>query len=385
MQSVSEAKFQCNPATQNVALVDIAKFAYPPATASAENTLIKFYLQTLSSSLLPDERVSKCLRQIRPGQSQVEVRVNPEHTSAHYANLITCARLWFCPVCASRISEKRAEELTIASYIWRQSGGFVSMFTFTLSHNVKQTLHSVLNTLREAHRKFKSGSPFKKIQSRYGWAGSVCALEVTHGLNGWHCHLHELVFLTPLSDDAYRNLERDAKKRWIDSLAAVQGSATYEHGLDIQVGDDKVSEYIAKYGKLPEHPSWSVEREIAKSVTKLGKHEGRTPFQILMDYGEGSASDKSLFLEYAFEFKGRKQLVWSRGLRDMLKMGIEENDAQIAEKLPIEYKTLAVLPKMAWKRLIALPSDERGHILTIARTGNKAALDSYLNSLGIIP
>jgi len=176
-------------------LDSIAKIASTLKNDPIDELYTRFYLQTLARELLPKERVAQCLRMIVPGINQVDVMLHPTKQKATYRNLITCARLWFCPVCASRITEERAKELTLATARWHDSGGFVAMLTLTLRHNSYQPLGEVLKTLREAHRRFKSGRTFKTMQADYGWSGSVTTLEVTHGGSGWHPHLHELVFL----------------------------------------------------------------------------------------------------------------------------------------------------------------------------------------------
>src|SRR5690606_2958938 len=74
----------------------------------------RFFLQSQARELLPDERVAVCLRKLRPVTKTVDVLYSPEVKKAHYKGLITCARVWLCPVCAANITERRREELTAA-------------------------------------------------------------------------------------------------------------------------------------------------------------------------------------------------------------------------------------------------------------------------------
>lgn len=57
----------------------------------------------------------------------------------------------------------------------------------------------------ETFRKVKQGKAWTQGRDRFGWLGDVRALEVTHGDNGWHPHIHALVFLKDWTDkdDAY--------------------------------------------------------------------------------------------------------------------------------------------------------------------------------------
>ena len=76
---------------------------------------------------------------------------------------------------------------------------------------------------------------------------------------------------------------------------------------------------------------WGAAEELALGERKKGRL-GRTPFQLLQDYAEGGdANAGALFTEFAKVFKGRRQLVWSRGLKALA--GIEEkSDERIAEE-----------------------------------------------------
>jgi hypothetical protein len=68
-------------------------------------------------------------------------------------------------------------------------------------------------------------------------------------------------------------------------------------------------------------------------ATKKAKSKGgRTPFQILSDLvAGGEVEDLELWEEYESASKGRRALVWSPGLRDL--MGLDEvTDEQIADE-----------------------------------------------------
>ena len=42
--------------------------------------------------------------------SAIGVNISPVHKAAHYSGLVTCGSIWPCPVCASRIQERRRPE-----------------------------------------------------------------------------------------------------------------------------------------------------------------------------------------------------------------------------------------------------------------------------------
>ena len=92
----------------------------------------RFALQSAAVELMPEERVSKCLRYMQPTAKTVEIRKREKKHTAFFKGLIVCASVWMCPVCAARISEKRRKELTYAVNNWN---GFTALITYTASHN----------------------------------------------------------------------------------------------------------------------------------------------------------------------------------------------------------------------------------------------------------
>lgn len=340
--------------------------------------LERFYLQTLARELLPYERVERCLRALIPGRRTVEIHHAPELQRAYYKNLFTCGRVWFCTVCAARITEERARELLQAVTVWTQERGFVALLTYTLQHQQNDSLEELVAAVRDGHRRLKMGAPAQRFKERYGWHGSVTSLEVTYGANGWHPHLHELVFFDPLPSSAWKAFPDVAKARWLAALQASGRDASWQHGLDVRDAQTDVYEYVAKYGKLPKKARWTLDRELAKSPVKKAHGDGATPWQLLLDYGDGDQRAGALFQEYARVFKGRNQLTWSRGLRAELALPEEQTDEQLAAELPPEAALLAELNPLQWRRLRNLPVDIRGELLQVAAAGDRAALVEFL-------
>lgn len=362
----------------------IARIVSQPQKRSYESSLQRLYIQCLERKLMPHERIHDCLRKPIPGKRTVDVMLDRQQQTAHYRNLITCGSVWICAVCASRITEQRADELQTAVTKWHTDGGFVGMLTFTLRHSSEDNLVTVLDALRNSYRYFKMGRSWSEFQKMFCWQGSVTALEVTHGESGWHPHLHALVFFDPMGAHDWREFQGMAKTRWLSALERSGRDATWENGLDIRDSDQQVYDYIAKFGREPIESGWTLEREIAKAAVKKARHGGRTPQQLVLDYGDGDAAAGRLFQEYAAAFKGRNQLVWSRGLRSMLQMGEEKTDEELAETLPDNLELFASFNLYQWRRFLALPDDLRGYVLAIASDGDKNALRAFLGQIGIV-
>src|SRR5262249_22379815 len=146
----------------------------------------------------------------------------------------------------------------------------------------------------------------------------------------------------------------DLLSSWQSACMAVGLPEPNAHGLDIRNGA-----YAASYvGK------WGLDCELTKSHMKHGNAEGRTPWDLLRASINGDVKAGLLFCEYAYAFKGRRQLCWSRGLREILGLEHEKSDLELAEESTEEAQVVAVIRDDDWERILRCKA--RGEILTIA-------------------
>lgn len=365
--------------------VSLGKYAKNAAQAGAVDPVRarRYHLQNLAADLLPDERVSECLRAVAPSADQVDIVRNSVRSSARYANLIVCSRVWTCPVCAARITEQRRQELTLAAASADLSPLLV---TFTLRHKKSDRLSRVLDVLLQSVRAFKSGSRWQKLKDRYFVAGSIRSLEVTYGENGWHPHCHMMLLIEgKISDRAARQMEKEFRALWLSVVAHAGFDASWDHGLDVRSADRDVQDYIVKFGREPLNSGWTPEHELVKGhIKKSGGVAGRSPFELLASYGDGDKRAGDLFVEYARVFKGRNQLVWSRGLRDRLGLGGEVDDPAPVSDLvgdieAVTEKTLLSLSREQWR--VVVRSDARSALLDVAALGDVDRVWAWLGDL----
>jgi len=348
--------------------------ALRPQSENIPSKILRFMLQSAARELLPNERVADCLRLIVPTAQRVQIHKSKSAKTAHYRNLLVCSRIWHCPVCAQKISEERRKELSRATLAW--TGG-LALITFTASHHNGVSLKTILDKVLAAHRDFKSGRVFVEMSEYFGWNGSVKSLEITHGKNGWHPHLHELVFLTNvLSDDMNKSLETQSGMRWRHSLKKIDAFASVERGVTVKTADTDVSDYVSKFGETRVKKQWSFAHELTKQTVKKGRYDGETPTQLLYDYMLGNKGAGKLWVEYAETVKGKHQLVWSRGMRQMLKLQIEQSDEEIAEKIPDDTYLLAELTRGQWYDV--LRNDAVAEILLAAETKTEEDFKAWL-------
>lgn len=348
-----------------------------PKPVKNNGLALKYRLQDGARKLLPSERVARCFRMIQPGQTSVKVLYNSSDSTAHYGGCTVCGSVWACPICAARISEGRRKELTLAL---SRTDKHAVLVTYTIRHHLPDALPVLLGGLLKAFRAFKSGRWFKSLKHEYSWFGSVRSLEATHGDNGWHPHLHELVlFDTPPS---VGQLEHLMRLRWMEVLNRFGLDCDYEIGVKVTNDSDYIREYVAKFGREPLDKTWGIEHELTKSNVKRSHNVnggGRTPFQLLFDYVEKSDRRAgALFREYVKAFKGRNQLVWSRGLKDEL--GIEEiSDEILAAAAPGEVEQLIEISYWDWQKVCELGA--RGWLLDVAAAGDAARVSAALQKI----
>ncbi len=127
--------------------------------------------------------------------SPVQVRQSEKSKRAYYAGLMKCASVWVCPVCAPKIQAVRALEVRTAIDNWTAQGGSVVLVTQTIPHGRRDLLQPLLERFTTALRKFKGQRGYERARDKFRITGSIRALEVTYGANGWHPHAHTILFL----------------------------------------------------------------------------------------------------------------------------------------------------------------------------------------------
>jgi len=303
--------------------------------ASQDNRINNFKLRDVAGSIMNDQRVCKCGKV--PTASKVKVNRHKDSSKAHYSGLQTCGSVWVCPVCASKTSEKRRLELSNGTDQWIKMGGEILLVTFTFPHSKGDSLKELLTKQALAFKYFKGRSAYTKhIRSEYEIKGTIKSLETTHSdANGWHPHVHELWFVK--RGFSIVKLRKQVYAAWARACEdAGLGRPSIANGVDIKSGDFAAN-YVAK---------WGLDYEIAKAHIKKGKSKiSKTPFQLLDEYDQGDSRAGALFREYAEAFKGKRQLFWSRGLKDFFGIKqksdqdlLDEQVEEVVEVLTIGYK-----------------------------------------------
>lgn len=338
---------------------------------------LRFDMLKTVSGLLQGHRVSACQKvpsyAVQQSGASRGISMSAEGT-AHFHGVGSCGDVWNCPVCASRIAASRRDEIVKAMRAHRKQQGACLLVTWTFPHYRTDKLSEILTRFLDGMRRVKSWRGYKKARDAIGYVGQIRALEVTHGnANGWHPHAHEVWFVesAPTQSDiaAFKSA---LFLEWSKACVKVGLPAPSEaHGIDVQFRapdgdeDDAAGAYIAKWGG-----------ELTYAHMKSGKKGSRTPWAILADLTESYRyQDAQLFREYSEAFKGRAQLYWSRGLKDMF--DIEEvSDEEMADRP--ESEIVRDLSPKEWAAIIK--TDSRCLVLEFAEH-RRDKLDELIRQL----
>lgn len=345
---------------------------------------------------------------------------------AGFAGLATCGS-HACPVCAAKIAAHRAAEVGKVLAWGRAERMTLAMVTLTVRHTAADPLAKVWDGITAGWEQVTAGSqwgseseaafadrladwrargaahdageidpgtgkrqrapkgwkqgkePTRRVgdRERYGVEGWLKAVEVTHGANGWHVHVHAVMLLdyrqgeTPLHAAARAHaLGGRMHRRWQAGVESV-GMESWRDagGLDVTVSDraeQRLADYLTKSADSPEHVRASVAKKgkaLAMEAT-LGHHKvsrsakGRTPFQIAADAAADLpelrsagvlSPDLELWAEFVQTSHGRHWISWSEGLRDRAALGEEKDDADVAaEEMGTAADAVLMLDTETW-------------------------------------
>ena len=237
------------------------------------------------------------------------------------------------------------------------------MVTWTAPHYEFQPLSERLTAFSKARKLMMHRKPYKALKERIGLVGTIRALEVTYGENGWHVHVHELLFLAPGCPLGHRELTFQFLPMWQSACQAAGVGLPNTRGVQVDDGS-QAAQYASK---------WGIEAEMTKSHVKEGRKDSMTPWDFIR------RGEKELFLEYGKAFKGRRQLVWSEGLRKILGLGEMQTDEELAGQEEEESLLLGELDRFQWETI--LRADRRGELLYVAEMKGWSGVLEYIAEL----
>lgn len=306
-----------------------------------------------------NKRVTQCGRFVRSSAVAVKVTEHADgRREAGYGNLEHCGSVWGCPVCSARILQARS--LMTAEVLHRADakGWKIVLVTLTVRHNRRQPLGVLWDGVAAAWAGATSGTwtddqleygPVKneKGQGRIPW---LRVFEVTHGINGWHVHVHALLLVRADVTEAdaralgirmWTRWDRRAQKVGL-SAGVLRDPVTGDLvGVDAKVFAGDPSKILGDYFSKAVY-------ELTGARFKLGQVKGqhRTPWGVLADLvtGEDGFNGhaltpsqrkrlRAIWYEYEEASQGRRLMGRSKNLLDVLDMrDWEPSDQEIVDE-----------------------------------------------------
>jgi hypothetical protein len=346
-----------------------ARPARPPADAAAvrrrqdARRAVAYQLRHAIQAHSTLERFEHCGRVVVAPSGQAGIVLRGDR--ATWTGLATCGSVWVCPVCALKIQRERAAELRDVLEQHFAAGGGVVFATLTIPHRQRDALAHLLDIVSGGCTALRRARALRGVP----W---IRALEVTHGANGWHPHVHALLLLpTPPDAAVLALLERSIMATWTRDVFKRSGREVLPQlcrVLSVAPRDAAaLAQYIAK-----------LSYELTHSATKqAGGVGGATPMQLAADYAAtGDAHLLALWREYEKATHKRRQLTWTVGLR----ITDDESAALEADADAPDAVVVAAIEPPLWAEIRRRPR-EAAHLLEIAERYGPTALRARLDDI----
>jgi hypothetical protein len=290
-----------------------------------------------------------------PMAAKVPVGIAPGYI-AHGGGVQRCGSVWVCPACAPVVREKRAGEIDQAVRAWLDAGGGAAFVTLTVPHHQGDALAKLLCVVMDAYNHVGKSRDLIAFKNRTKFAGQIRAIEVTHGQNGWHPHLHALyLFERPLSADDCKLLEWYLFEAWANRVEAKGlGRPSREHGVDARpvTNAAEMAGYLTKV-----QGGWGAGLELARLDVKKGRSGHRSPWQLWREFmaeqdPEEAARWLKLWNEYEVATKSRRAIQWTPGLRKRLCAEPDRLDSELAAEEADTVEVTVLTDHKVWGEII---------------------------------
>ncbi|MEU2571757.1 MULTISPECIES: hypothetical protein [Streptomyces] len=369
-----------------------------------------------------------------------------------FAGLVRCGSVWACPVCAARVRAERAAVLERYALAWLREGRGLYLVTLTVPHwkhvrladyadekgrPVKGQLSKLMDAWRGigqgawwvGRAVIRDGAPAawspawegddavrprvledgravvwrKGFLDRHEVAGTTRTVEITDGANGWHSHLHALVWTEGAATrEGADRIQAELSARWAKRCKTV-GLPTPDPArgcrVDPATRDEAGQKALARYvAKVQERRADGTETaralasEVARGDVKVARGEkGRTPFELAELAVAGDDAARLRWLEYERATHGRRCLTWSHGLQERLaELAGEEPDERTDEELAEELAeaearqaNLAVA-RRPFREAVVQRRGGRADLALAGYVGGLPAVESLLSRWGLV-
>lgn len=345
-----------------------------------------------------------------------EVTVQRSSNGVHFGGLLTCGSRT-CPNCGPRIAAETRREIEHAVKAWTDRGPHHKLLfgTFTIRHDKGQAFTELARAVSRSWAAATGGRGWMNDRIQYGVEHYLRVFEEKVGMtNGWHIHVHALFFVrADLAVGDPEQLLASMFKRWsrsavADGLGVPLIRAQDMHTVTGEQALERIAGYFAKQATdMGEKTAPAIAAEMSNAAGKQGL-TSLTPGQLLswamLGEGyvqqlwgparprqkgrgtQGQAYAAHLYREYELGMKGRRQIAWSRGMREDLGLGRELTDDELAERAEaVERATAETLVSISgsdWRKFSAR-AGRRAELYARAASSSRGELVEWLSGYGV--
>jgi hypothetical protein len=342
------------------------------SNASAAKRDVRYERRKATQVITKLNRLADC------GNTAVgQVLIGLSGNQAHFKNLATCGSVWACSVCSAKVLTIRSEEIGAAVDVWANRGGRFIFETLTLSHSKHDSLSKVWASVSKAFTSTNAGT-FNKLHKEYGQVGYMKVVEVTHGINGWHVHLHLLRFISqPLEDSQLLKWSSAIFNRWATSLVkqGFKSPLAKFHVFEMVESPEKIKGYFAKNfdnsNVLP-----------GTELSSPGVMRGHGMWGVLDEaITNRNSKARKIWEEWERTSRGKRQISWSKNLRKLLGLGKELSDDEAVNSIDSFVPLIAV--DGASVRLLGRLGSIQSRVLRAIERSDLATACQLLNEHGV--
>jgi hypothetical protein len=271
---------------------------------------------------------------------------------------------------------------------WENLGGKHVMGTATMRHHRGHSLDQEWKALSKAWNSVTASQVWRKWKARLGCVGWIKVVEVNIGENGWHVHLHFVLLVDGSCTEAdVAQLQGWFVPKWAAALGSAGMPGALEVGQELHLVDgveaaSQLGEYLNNATAYSS--SESLGRELHASWSKRARSDHKTVphWRIIEDFAEtGDLGLLELWHELERASKGHQQYAVSKGLRELLLVGPERTDEEIAAE-EVGDRDLVQISRDGWRQVLAadwLPSK----ILDVMESEGTSAVCRFLTAEGV--
>lgn len=274
-----------------------------------------------------NHRISACHYEFAPNGKTPIISHNPEYGLSSWHNLKKCDNE-FCPVCSVHVgieTRERIANIMAQSY----ADGFQPvMLTLTMQHDASHNCDDNVTAMSDAWRKLIQSREYRRIAEQHGIWGYLRGTDQTFSpVNGLHFHLHIIFLIHPDKfDEKDWQLDYDDGSlwsqfadQWQNVVESVGRTCDREIGVNFQIGDQYIAEYIAKHGRAPKESRWDITAEISLKTVKRAPDEHYTLYELMILAHAGDAWASMMYAEFCDSMHNRNRLRMSRNVLELEK------------------------------------------------------------------